>query len=220
MVDADRRLAERELAEEVWVCHKTVLHILHDILGYRKLAARWILHEISEVQQWHRYAVAQVLLDRYQMEGDDFLGWIVAKDETWGCLYQPNLKRESNEWKHPGSSRPKEVRPIQFALKAILIVAYDTNEALLHYGISLRQTANTATTACSCSTNFVQRSGETTTLGGEEPHHSWWHTAAAVTDLLHRWRWEILKHPPYSHDMNPCDYDLLAKVKEPLRGNQ
>ena len=44
----------RELAAEVGVCQKIVLHILHDIPVYSKLAARWIPHEISEVQQWHR----------------------------------------------------------------------------------------------------------------------------------------------------------------------
>ena len=26
------------------------------------------------------------------------------------------------------------------------------------------------------------------------------HTAAVVTDLLRRWKWEILEHPPYSSD--------------------
>ena len=41
------------------------------------------------------------------------------------------------------------------------------------------------------------------------------HTAA-VTDLLRRWQWGILEHPPYSPDMCPCDYDLFTKVKEPL----
>ena len=34
MLDADRRWTARELAAEV---HKIVLHILHDILGYRNL---------------------------------------------------------------------------------------------------------------------------------------------------------------------------------------
>ena len=80
--DTERRWTARELAVEVGVCHKTVLHILHDILGYRNLAARWIPHEISEVQQWHRYTVAQALLDRYQRECDNFLGRIVAMEET------------------------------------------------------------------------------------------------------------------------------------------
>ena len=82
LLDADRRCTTRELAAEIGVCHKTVLHILHDILDYRKLAACWIPHEISQVKQWHRYAVAQALLDRYQRESGDFLGRIIAMDKT------------------------------------------------------------------------------------------------------------------------------------------
>ena len=42
------------------------------------------------------------------------------------------------------------------------------------------------------------------------------HTGAAVTDLLSRWQWEILEHQPFSPDTCPRDYDLFAKVKEPL----
>jgi hypothetical protein len=29
-----------------------------------------------------------------------------------------------------------------------------------------------------------------------------------------------VEHPPYSPDMSPCDYDLFAKTKEPLRGTR
>ena len=87
LLDADRRWTALELAAEVCICHKTVLHIAHDIQVYRKLAAPWIPHKISEMQQWHRYAVAQALLDRYQREVGDFLQRIVAMDETWARLY-------------------------------------------------------------------------------------------------------------------------------------
>ena len=63
-----------------------------------------------------------------------------------------------------------------------------------------------------------------TTLGGIEPiilhDNEKSVTAAAVMDFLRRWQWEILKNPPYSPDMSPCDYDLFAKMKEPLRGTQ
>jgi hypothetical protein len=44
------------------------------------------------------------------------------------------------------------------------------------------------------------------------------HAANVVTDLLRPWRREILEQPPYSPDMSPFDYDLFAKMKEPLRG--
>ena len=92
-----------ELAVEVRVCHRTVLHILHDILSWRKLSVRWTPDEISEVQQCNRYAVAQALLDPYQREGDGFLERIVAVDEIWARSYESNLKRQSDEWVHPGS---------------------------------------------------------------------------------------------------------------------
>ena len=39
--DADRLWTAREVAAKVEVCGKTVFHILHDILGYHKLAAHW-----------------------------------------------------------------------------------------------------------------------------------------------------------------------------------
>ena len=53
---------------------------------------------------------------------------------------------------------------------------------------------------------------KTTTLGGTEPHHSSWNARShttAVTDLLRRWQWEILEHPPYSPDMSPVGWVLL-----------
>ena len=81
-LNADRPWTARELAAKVGACHKTVLHIQYDILDYRKLAARWKPHEISEVQKCQRYAVARILLYRYQREDYDFLGRIITIDET------------------------------------------------------------------------------------------------------------------------------------------
>ena len=33
------------------------------------------------------------------------------------------------------------------------------------------------------------------------------HRHSKVQDFFVRYRWEQLKHPPYSPDLNPCDYD-------------
>ncbi|KAG8227306.1 hypothetical protein J437_LFUL004855 [Ladona fulva] len=44
------------------------------------------------------------------------------------------------------------------------------------------------------------------------------HTAQAVAALFGRWDWEVLYHPPYSTDLSPCDFDLIPKMEEPLRG--
>ncbi|KAJ4435526.1 hypothetical protein ANN_18142 [Periplaneta americana] len=78
----------------------------------------------------------KALLHRYQREGGDFLGRIVAMDETWTRSYEPNLKC------HPGSPRPKKVRPTQSAVKVMFIVACDIDGVILHHAVPPRQTEN------------------------------------------------------------------------------
>ena len=84
------------------------------------------------------------LLNRYQREGDDFLGRIVTLDETWARSYEPHLKRQSNEWKHPGFPRAKKVRPTHSNVKATFIVAYGIEGVILHHTVPQRHTVNAA----------------------------------------------------------------------------
>jgi len=40
------------------------------------------------------------------------------------------------------------------------------------------------------------------------------HTAHATANLLERWGWEILEHPPYSPDPAPSDFHLFPNMKK------
>jgi len=44
------------------------------------------------------------------------------------------------------------------------------------------------------------------------------HKHADITAFCNRHRWTELKHPPYSPDLNPCDYDLFGRLKRPHKG--
>ena len=45
------------------------------------------------------------------------------------------------------------------------------------------------------------------------------HTSVLTQAFLYEGTdWDLLHHPPYSPDMNPCDYDVNNKIKKPLRG--
>jgi len=183
-------------------------------------SSTWVPHTLFEVQQ---YAIAQDLLDQNQREGDDFLGMIVTLDETWARSYEPHLKQQSNEWKHPGSPRPKKVRPTQSNVKAMFIVPYDNDGVILHHTVPRRQTVNAAyycnfllNHLCPALRRKQQHLLATNPIILHDNARA--HTANVVTNLLRRWRWEILEPPSYSADMSPCDYDLFAKMKEPLRG--
>jgi transposase len=43
------------------------------------------------------------------------------------------------------------------------------------------------------------------------------HYHRVVTDFLMRRDWEVLKHPAYSPDMNPCDFDAIHRIKSGLK---
>ena len=48
-------------------------------------------------------------------------------------------------------------------------------------------------------------------MDNAKPHH-------IVTEYLQRRDWDTLDHPPYSLDMNPCDFDAIHRVKLGLKG--
>jgi len=44
------------------------------------------------------------------------------------------------------------------------------------------------------------------------------HASGAVSEILEKYGWQVLPHPPYSPDMSPPASDLSPKLKKPLRG--
>ena len=132
--------------------------------------------------------------------------------------YEPNLKHQLNEWKHPGAPRPKKVRHTQCAVEVMSIVAYAprcTSKADVKRCLLLHVPAAPPSSSAQ---------EKTTILGGTEPHHSSWQCKEShrycCQGRLAPLAMEILEHPPYWPDMSPCYYDLFTKVKEPLQGTR
>ena len=44
------------------------------------------------------------------------------------------------------------------------------------------------------------------------------HTSGAVSEILEKYGWQVLLHPPYSPNMSPPGFDFFPKLKKPLRG--
>jgi len=107
MVLANRRVAIDEVACSLQISHGSAYQIIHDELGFHKLYARWVPRELTAEHKCKRVEICQRLLDRYNKEGEEFLSRIVTGDETWVNHYEPESKRQSIEWKHPGSPAKK-----------------------------------------------------------------------------------------------------------------
>jgi len=59
------------------------------------------------------------------------LNRIIAVDETWARAYEPELKRQSSEWRHQGSPWRCKVRQNPSPTKVMVILSYDCQSVLV-----------------------------------------------------------------------------------------
>ena len=132
-------------------------------------------------------------------------------------IYAPKLKNQSNEWKHPGSPRPKKVRPTQCAVKVVFIVVYDIDGVILHHALPQRQMVNVVYYCTFLQQHLRPRSGEN--------YDSWWYgtpsffmTMQGVTPLRRHGSLAPLAMGYSVISTVLTRYDPFAKVKGPLLG--
>ena len=78
----NRRVTVHEIAARLDMSHGSAHHIVHDVLQFHKVSARWVPRQLTAELKERRVDVCQELLKRFEAEGDGFLGRIVTGDET------------------------------------------------------------------------------------------------------------------------------------------
>ena len=178
--------------------------------------------QLSDDHKRARQTICQEHLDRDAREGDAFLHRIVTGDESWVSHYEPESKRQSMQWKHPSSPANKKFKTQVSAGKVMLTIFWDVNGPIL---VHFQEEGQTVTGA-RCSDMLVNelkpviRSKRRGLLSkrvlllhdNARPH-----TATHAVDTLRALKFEVLKHPPYSPDLAPLDFQLFGTMKEHLR---
>ena len=100
-LEDDSRWSLQELQEHT---------ILREDLHMRKIAAKWVSHALTEQQKWCRYEICHIHLEMYPNDGKNLLNNMITIYGTWVSAYEPELKRQSAEWRHEGSSRRQKFR--------------------------------------------------------------------------------------------------------------
>ena len=222
LVRSDRRLTVRMIAEELGMNRETVRTILVQELGMRKVCAKMVPKLLTDDQKEHRVNVCRDLLERIR-DDPEFLGQVITGDETWVFQYDPETKRQSLQWKTPGSPRPKKARMSRSRVKVMLIAFFDQKGLVHHEFVPDGQTVN--------QTFYKQvldrlhrrvrrcrraRWAERTWLLHHDNAPA--HTALSVRQFLAQKQTAVLDHPPYSPDLAPCDFWLFPKLKSQLKG--
>lgn len=205
---------------------RSLLHeIVTDHLGYKKMCARWVPKILTDDHKAKRMGAALEFLTQYDKDGDQFLDRIVTGDETWVSYKTPENKRQSMEWHHTNSpSKPKKEKPLLHTRKVMATVFWD-RKGLIHVDFMPR--GETINSDVYCETlQRLRRAIQNKRRGmlsakvffihdNARPHAS-----ARTREELHRLKWEIFGHPPYSPDLAPSDFHLFPKLKEFLGGKQ
>jgi hypothetical protein len=96
----NRRVTVNEIAANLNINHSSAHHVIHDVLKFRKVSARWVPRHLNPELKERRVDACEELLRRFEAESDCFLARIVPGDETWVHYHQPETKRASKEWRH------------------------------------------------------------------------------------------------------------------------
>lgn len=220
----DPKVKVRELAEAVGISTGSVVSILHNDLGMRKLTARWVPRLLTIDQKRERVRTSQHCLDMFKRNPADFLRRIVTIDETWIHHYTPESKESAKQWVGPGGSAPKRPKTQQSAGKVMASVFWDSSGILFIDYLEKGKTIN-SDYYCALLDRLKNE------IAKKRPHLSKKkciflqdnapaHKSIKTMAKLHELRFELLLHPPYSPDLAPSDYYLFPNFKRWLQGQK
>jgi len=129
MIQENRRIKQKDIALKLGISQESVHHI-NETLNYRKVCARWVPRQLTDPMKEHRKSVVQELLNRYLLEWYDFLKNTATGAEFWVHHYDPENKRQSMEYRHPGSLSVKKFKTVPSAKKLMLTIFWDSRGVL------------------------------------------------------------------------------------------
>ena len=125
IVKENCHITVHEIAAHLDMSHGSAHHIVHDVLQFHKVFARWVPRQLTAELEERRVDACQELLKCFEAEGDGILGRIVTGDETWVHYHQPETKKASKEWCHTSSPKQKRFRTQPSAGKVMLTLFWN-----------------------------------------------------------------------------------------------
>ena len=143
---------------------------------------------------------------------------LVTCDESWIYCYDSETKRQSSQWKHAGSPRPKKARQSKSTHKHFMIPFFDSTGMIYMHWVPTGQTVNKeyyVEVLREFRKRFRQKGTALFKLGQCHFHqdNAPVHNSILVTDYLIKMGINTVPHLPYSPDLALCDFCLFPKLR-------
>ena len=219
-MDKDSRVSIDTISAQFDVSVWTVHTIIREELKMRKICVMFVPRVLREDQKERRCHDSREMVELINSD-PAVLDALVTCDESWICCYDPETKRQSSQWKHAVSPRPKKARQSKSTHKILMIpFFYSTGMIYMHW-VSTGQTVRKEYYV-EVLREFRKRfrrkrpalfkSGQWHFHQNNVPVHN----SILVTDYLTKMGIKTVPQPPYSPDFAPCDFWLFPKLKENL----
>ena len=106
LIEEDARYTAQEIEQLSGIHSSSVLKILRERLGRRKICARWVPHLLTHEQKQSRVRPASQVIEKYDKCDPRRLEEIVTGDETWIYHFQPDSKVKNKVWVSSEDDRP------------------------------------------------------------------------------------------------------------------
>ena len=140
-------------------------------------------------------------------------------DETWIYCYDPEAKRQSSQWKHAGSPRPKKASQSKSTHKLLMIPFFESTGMIYMHLVPTGQTVDKeyyVEVLREFRKRFrrkrpaIFKSGQWHFYQDNAPVHN----SVLVTDYLTKRGIKTVPHLLFSPDLAPCNFCLFFKLRD------
>ena len=198
----------------------TVHTIIRGKLNMRKICVKFVPRVPIKDQKEIRCHDSREMVELIN-SNPSVLDALVTCDESW--IHDPETKRQSSQWKHPGSHRPKKARQTKSTHKLLMIPFFDSTCVTYTHWVPTGQTVNKeyyVEVLREFKKRFLRKRPALFKLAQWHFHkdNAPVHNSIFVTDYLTKMGINTVPQLPYSPNLASCDFWLFPKLKEKLRG--
>ena len=211
LIEEDAHYTVQEIEELSGIHSSSVLKILRERLGLRKICARWVPDLLTDEQKQSRVRLASQVREKYDKYDPRRLEEIVSGDETWISHFQPDSKAKNKVWVSSEGDRSVIVCRCKTSNRMLYAIFFDSKGPVLQIpvpkgsfvtGKFYRESVHTQLL------DFYQKRRPRTGIRGIKLLHdnAPAHKSATVQECLKEYGLNVLDHPLYSTDLSPCAY--------------
>lgn len=142
LIKERRNITHRQIQSTCGIGSAAADKILHQHLGARKLASRWIPHLLTSDQKRCRMNWCRQMLKSFSNGGSKRVWDIVTGDTTWIYSYDPETKQQSTVWVFGHEPPPTKVFRDKSVTKQMVAVFFRRNGLVAVVPLLERKTVN------------------------------------------------------------------------------